>query len=136
MYTDEERKIYGPYPSGRKGELLYGDPLKIYRRLVHYLDGDPNTVLENTHDDKPEPVRFEATERVVDAVIRSFDLKPFDPATGEGATEDDCFTILDVYQEWLEGEEKAAEKTPMSQPPTDFGLTAIGPISGPGSVSG
>jgi hypothetical protein len=95
---DSIKEVFGPYSNGEG--MVYGDPLRIHRRLTAGLRGDPNTVIKDSNSEDPA-VSYPATERLVQAVIQAFEMKPFDPATGKGATTDLALSTLATFTEWL-----------------------------------
>lgn len=107
--------IFGPYNNGKAD--VYGDPLAIHRRLVHHLGGDPNQFLKD-YRSEVEPVAFEATQRLLAATTSAFGLFPFDPMTGEGATEDDTLNVLFDLVDWLESKKKSTGNSLTSSPAT------------------
>lgn len=101
MFTDQQRTIFGPYFNGQ--EEVYGDPLKIHRRLCHALGGDPNAVIAEANKGDND-----ARERVLDAAGWSLEMVPFDKRTGQGATEEVVDQALRQFLEWLEGNAQRA----------------------------
>jgi hypothetical protein len=99
QFTDQEKRIYGPYPRG-DGQVVMGDPLRILRRLTYHLGGDPNEVLAKQNSPDPGE-KYQADEAVYPAVCQAFDLVPFDPLTGKGTTEAEAQEILDHYRAWV-----------------------------------
>ena len=124
MYSDEEKRVFGSFPDG-KGEMVYADPLRVYRHLVHWCDGDLNLVLRNAHyeGERPtpeeEPLVFQATEKLIQAALRSFDLVPFDKTTGTGYTDDDLLRLLNGFLDWLDDSKKKDVTSQPSSPPLD-----------------
>jgi hypothetical protein len=114
-FTEQDRLIYGPYSNGAAS--VHGDPLKIYRRLVHGLEGDPNTVLANIRSPE-EAVRFEATEKMIAATVFAFDLAQFDVESGQGATESQVLALVKDFLGWIEQKKKTPENSPTSPLPT------------------
>lgn len=114
MYTDADKKVF-PYFDGRGN--VFGDPLRIWRRLNHMLEGDPNKFLAAAKDPSPEAA-FEAKERVLEATRYAFEM-PFDSKTGEGATEADCEAALNAFEAFLGKKKVSAATTPTSSPLTD-----------------
>lgn len=110
MYTEQERRIFGPYFNG--AENVYADPIRAHRRLFAALDGDLNKYLREARpdlrdlpaDESPEQMtlRLRAEERLLGATVAAFDLVPFDARTGVGALESDAWAVLNSYLEWLE----------------------------------
>ena len=109
-YTDKERLIFGPYWDGA-GER-FADPKQAYRRLIHALDGDPNKYLRAIKS-QSEPERFEAMERLIDASRAVFEMAPFDPGTGGGATDTDCLNVVRDFLHWIDDQKKSTRMTPI-----------------------
>jgi hypothetical protein len=105
MFTDTERAIF-QYFNGVKN--VFGDPLKIRRRLYNLLGGDPNEVLNQANNGVPE-VKDKATEKLMAAVIYAFDMVPFDKESGKGALEYDCRAALDSFVKWIEEKKNPVE---------------------------
>ncbi len=118
-YSENERKIF-PYRLSECGAEVFGDPLALSRELSILLDGDPNGVIRAARgtqerdangkiiagqpSEKPEEVvvRLQAERRLLAAVREAFGMDPFDRATGQGATDEDCRRALNCYLEWQE----------------------------------
>ena len=115
MWSEAERQIFGPYHDGRA--QVYGDPLAIWRRLVHGLDGDVNRWLTHARSEEPE-IRYQATERILVATVEAFDLAPFDRATGQGVLERDAMAILNTFFDWIDQKKSPPVNSPTSAPPT------------------
>lgn len=144
----ERRNVFSYY-NGK--EIIFADPLAVHRRLTRALDGNPNEVLGKVdlgiagppdsyaseedyaaaleQERLTEPLRYEATERMVEAVRAAFDMAPFNRLDGAGATEEDCRAALDTFIVFMEGKKKAPVNSPTSSP-----LTA--PPSPPPSSAG
>lgn len=103
VFPEGERKVFAYFDGAR---TVYADPLQVLRRWVLFFDGDPNPTHEAMYSDEPM-VRLPAQERVVAGVRAAFDMAPFDPATGAGATDADCLAALRAWEDWL-----AAKKAP------------------------
>jgi len=67
----------------------YGDSAHIERALYMALGADFTATL-----DAAEKGNAEAVGAVCDACRLAFEMRPFDLATGEGATEPECFAAL------------------------------------------
>lgn len=117
MYSDTERRIFGPYDRAGDGSVNYADPLRIHRRLVHSLEGEPDVTLAATRSEV-EAVAFEATEKLLRAVVYAFELVPFDPATGKGVTEQDCLALLNHWCDWQSKKNASAASSPTGSAPT------------------
>lgn len=89
-------KVFGPYFNG--DEEVFGDPVVIHRRLWAQLQGRPNDYFDLIRQHEAEPVKSaQAAESVEMAVRHAFSMIPFDPATGQGATQEDCFAALNLF---------------------------------------
>jgi hypothetical protein len=110
MFTEQQRRIFGPYHDGEKE--VYADPLKVYRRLHYQLEGVPNKTIKDTRSEDLH-VRTEARDKLVAAAVYAFDLVPFDAATGKGVLTEDVEKVLADYLEWLEknGSREAKQRT-------------------------
>jgi hypothetical protein len=134
MFTEAQRAIFGPYPRG-DGTSLHGDPIRIRRRLVHALEGDLNRWLAEYRCDI-EPLAFAAAERLLAATVEAFDLIPFDPLSGVGASDDEVLGVLASFLAFEESKKKTASNSPTGVPPTDRGPSPIASTSRPGLASG
>jgi hypothetical protein len=85
-----------PTGSGTK----FVDPLRVYRRLTHALGQDPTATLTQARSPDPS-VAFQAQEELYRAARFAFEL-PFDPATGQGATEEVLNAALRSYRDYVE----------------------------------
>lgn len=119
MYPEQQRKIFQYFDGQRQ---VYGDPLKIRRRLNGRLDGNLNKALADK-DLSPEHY-----ERVLDAVVYAFDLPPFNQETGEGAVEEVVVKALTSFLDWLQKKSPRRENSLTSVPPTDSSLAKACPI--------
>lgn len=104
VFSEQERKVFS-YWNGVA--TVHGDPLLIYRRFLKGLDGDPNPVLEQMGHEEPG-VWVPAVERLMPVLREAFDMAPFDPATGQGATEGDCLAALAAWQAWMQAKKERA----------------------------
>src|SRR5262249_3807569 len=110
MFTEQQRKIFGPYPNG-KGQQLYADPVAAYRVLMFHTDGELNSLLDRYNADE---LGLSATApQLASATCIAFDLEPFDRATGKGTLQDDALALLAQFMEWRE-----EKKTPLVNSPT------------------
>lgn len=105
----QQRNIF-PYHNGER--QVYGDPLKIRRRLNARLDGNLNKALSEK-DLSPDHY-----ERVLDAVVFAFDLIPFDPETGKGAQEEVVVRALKAFLDWLQKKSPSIVNSRPSVEPT------------------
>jgi len=97
VFSDAERRVFRYFNGAAEA---YGDPVRVYRRLLTALGGDLDVVLEHTRHPSVE-VSGPALERLADAARFAFDLAPFDPATGAGATEPDCLAAVESWAAWM-----------------------------------
>lgn len=112
-----EREIFS-YHYGQG--VRYADPHAVQRVLHAQLGGSlaevirqanggkkapppgspPGTPPENDGPPVPPEVWSGAWERLYVATIAAFGLRPFDPATGQGATEPECKELLTRFFHW------------------------------------
>ncbi len=117
LYTDQEKRIYGPYDDG-SGQVVFGDPHKINRTLTYLLDGNPNKVVADYNSDDVA-AKFEAANRLVEAAIQAFDLKPFDKTNGSGLDEEAVLKIIIQFSKWMKELKKKDEPTPTGSSASD-----------------
>ena len=115
VFNEQLRKVF-PYFNG--AAQVWGDPLAIYRALMKEFDGDTTPVLEAFRSRAQIPAGTPPEEaaaamaageacwtaaagRLVEFVRKAFAMVPFDPATGCGATEEDCLAALEAYHAWM-----------------------------------
>jgi hypothetical protein len=95
---------------------VFADPVAVYRRFMEAVGGDPDPLLQaaqRPQDGAPEEPgallrRLDAERQLADAARTALPMRPFDPATGEGATDEDCLAALYAWMEWLEGNARRA----------------------------
>jgi hypothetical protein len=117
-FTEQERKVFGPYWNGVA--KIYGDPLTIDRRMRRALEGDPNEFLAIAKDpNQPESERFAATERVLRAAEFAFSLQPFDPASGQGSTEEQVREVLQQFSDWVDQKKTQQQNSQTCSPVTE-----------------
>lgn len=108
VFSEEERRVFA-YHDGTNP--VHGDPLAIWRRLLVHFGGDLNEVIEQGRSDVAA-VWAPAIGRLVEAVRLVFDMVPFDPAAGTGATDEDCLAALRSWQGWLAKKKPTAGSSP------------------------
>lgn len=97
IFAEHQRKVFA-YCNGTS--QVYGDPLAIFRKIVAAFDGDPNPTL--TAMVSPEVALWAAaTERMLPIVREVFQMVPFDPATGLGASDSMVLDALVAWQGWM-----------------------------------
>lgn len=109
MWTDQERRIFGPYFDGKAS--VHADPMAVDRRLKKALGGDVNAVLQRYRSDC-EMEALDATDLIVLAAYVAFDLQPFDKATGAGVVETEAVDILFRFFDWTEKKNASGETPP------------------------
>ena len=127
MYSDEARRVF-KYHDGEKE--VYGDPLALRMKIFIATNGDPNSLSNKvfvplTHETPQEQLleAFRAQKQIAEIVQKVFNMKPFDPATGSGATIEHCQMIWRMFGRFLAGEKKNTVKLPTASPSSD-GLPA------------
>jgi hypothetical protein len=114
--SEQETKAIFPYHDGAEG--VFGDPLRIERRMAHALDGDINAVLADCHSET-DAVAFPAIDKLIGATIFAFELTPYDKKTGNGYTEEMCRVLLNRFMDWKEDQKKSTGMTPTCSPLSD-----------------
>lgn len=128
LYSEKERRIFGPYDRDGTGRGVYADPVRVKRRLTAALDGDPHSAVARTRSEQAQ-VASEATDRLVPAVCYALDLQYLDPETGAGLCEDEVISVLNAFFEFEEGLKKNAVTSPGS-PDSGPGSSPDGPRTG------
>jgi hypothetical protein len=105
----QERLIYGPYVNAQ-GEQVYGDPVRIYRRLWTETEGNLAAYIEQNNQSESGP----AAGVLADATVKAFDLMPFDSRTGQGTLEEEALSILKHFLDWRELKKKPQNAMPTS----------------------
>jgi hypothetical protein len=103
-----ERNVFA-YHDG--AGTAYADPVAVYRRFMEAVGGDPDPLLKAAQRPAPGAAedpggllrRLDAERLLALAARAALPMRPFDPATGEGATDEDCLAALYAWMEWLEG---------------------------------
>jgi len=128
MFPPEARRIFGPFCNGES--QVYADPIRVYRRLHFALDGDPNKYLRDRRSEDQE-VAFKAKEHLISAAVYAFEMKPFDPTTGQGVLEENVLPTLKAYLEYMDAKKEMGLNSQTSSPP----ILAFTPQSQMGSPS-
>lgn len=135
-WTDQDRLIF-QYPSIDGTMQLFADPLAVRRKLLARTGGkidefvdrqrlmfSTSQEINNGSTQEADPGIFiegsAAEEMIVAAVVHAFDLPPFDPTTGGGATQEYCLLLFDSFNEWREQKKTSGETTQGSSHATDF----------------
>jgi len=111
MYSDSERRIYGPFFS-EQGER-YADPLAVHRKLNTLLGPDPNRLLQQMESLDPS-MALAAYEQFLNSVAFAFGVARFDPATGKGLLENELTALWNGFQDWLKKKVTRPENSPTS----------------------
>ena len=139
MFTTEQRRVFGPYYDG--AEYVFADPLAVYRKLSHRLDGDPNKVLQDTHSEDVE-TKYAAKAKLLPAAREALEMLPYDKKSGEGALDEDIWAALSAYLEYMEAKKSKGPTSPMYSPPVQgpapvyAQLRTTAPLSPYGVTSG
>lgn len=122
MYTTKERLIYGPYNNGVK--YIYGDPIRIYRRLVVACGGDLDAVGKAQAQNDDQLAKANAVDKLIHAAQQAFGLVLFNPEAynpGEktpGLNDDEVLTLLDDFFGWCKKKEGITENSQTLPQPT------------------
>lgn len=111
MFTAEERQLFR-YHNGERE--VFGDPLRIWRRLNNHLEGKGRETWEAAAQEANLLEADRAQEKIYRAAVVAFDLVPLDPDTGAGCTEDHVKEVLDSFLKWIEQKKSEAENSPTS----------------------
>lgn len=110
MADDPKKRVFS-YFNGV--ETIFGDPLRIQRDLYLKL-GDPDAAFEAAENDKD----YYAHNTIVDNAREAFHMAPFDPKTGEGATDEDVEAALAALFEYFQKKSQSIDTKPSSEPST------------------
>lgn len=94
------------YHNGEKP--VWGDPLRI-QRLLHLALPDAPAVLQGVRNKD-----LAAVGKLMEAVPLAFGMKPFDPESGEGATEAVCKAAVEALWAFLASKKKSSAGVPTS----------------------
>lgn len=103
---------------------VFADPMAVHRELTLALDGNPQAVLEKLEKDEqgeyrqPLPVALQALGKLLAAVRQVFQMPAIAPATGEGATDDECLAAVNAYLAWADQKKTRRAGSPTCSPPT------------------
>lgn len=106
IFSERQRKVF-PYFNGVA--QVWGDPVAIYRRILAACEGDVNLLLSRVSSEirDQQPLLWaESMARLMEVVRGVLGMIPFDPSTGEGATDQDCLNALEAWRTWM-NEKKA-----------------------------
>lgn len=134
MFPAESRNVFS-YHDGQRQR--YADPLRVRRLLQKETGGELWHVWSLANEvqkalgrmaraerspaeagataelpEGPSAEMFAAEEALLDAARVAFDLPPFDPDTGEGATEEVCRRCLSSWLDWLSKKNEPDDGSP------------------------
>jgi hypothetical protein len=122
MYPDDQRRVFKYYDGEKE---VYGDPLALRTEIFIATNGDPDglskkvfTVLAPDTPTDQILEAFRAQKQIAEIVMRVFNMKPFDPATGSGATIEHCHMTWRLFGRFLAGEKKNTVNSPTESPST------------------
>jgi hypothetical protein len=124
QFTDQERAIF-EYHDGER--TVFADPLAIQRKMLRLAAGNLVGLSEAasapekaTGPEEPGKVleRLNAQEQLLSVIREGFNLPEFDPNTGKGALEKQCWKVWDDFYGWLEKNARKGEGLPDGQQPT------------------
>lgn len=104
-----QRGIFGPVFNG--AAMVYYDPLRVRRRLQALLGSQAGELIASWE-------HLPAQEQFLGAVREAFDLPPFDPATGAGATEETVLGLWAGWQAWVKKNGPSTPNSPTTSRPT------------------
>lgn len=117
-----DRDIF-KYHNGK--ETVLGDPIALMRRFVIACGGDYQQRMRDAFPDPypeaPEAnaVIGQATEFLLGAVRRAFELAPWDTRTGSGANDDIAYCTLHEFMDFWVKKKATTENSPTSLTPSD-----------------
>jgi hypothetical protein len=117
MFSEQEKRVYGPYRYGDGDKTLYADPLAVNRKVKALLGGDVEQVVRDYNSGEDVLVE-RAAARFLGAVVEAFGLKPFDPKTGTGLVEAHVVQVWNHFQDWLAQKKTSGPDTATSFPPS------------------
>lgn len=107
---------------------VHGDPTALRRGMVAATGGRINALLRGYYAvrsgmsgealESALATQAAAAAVLMPAVRQTFKMAPFDPATGRGATDDDCDRVLCEFQNYLSAVKKKLVSCPSTAPPT------------------
>ncbi len=115
MFNPEDKNIF-EYHNGEARR--FGDPIAINCRLSLALGGNLPKFIADYRSDDPALADV-ATERLVEAVRRAFEMVPWDSDSGLGATWSLCLDTLRDFLVWQEKKNLTTATSPMCAPPSE-----------------
>lgn len=112
-----------PYNDGKQDR--FGDPMRIERVLESHCGGSLYDLMQRSKSENPD-LANPATDQILEAICKAFELEPFNAATGTGTTEEFQLALLDQFADWR-SKKKANIDLPPNSPTTSVGV----PFSGP-----
>lgn len=112
MFTAEEKGIFDYFDGDPAGTTVFGDPLRIQRKLAMASKGQLAQLIDDWND-ADEIKKALAAEKLVPAIVEAFELKAYDKKTGRGCNEATCLSVLAKFLDFM-----AQKKTSSEKPPT------------------
>lgn len=110
-----ERNIY-EYQIGQ--ERRFGDPLAILRAFVAACQGEQATLIRQSYSEVPS-IAAPAQTRLLAAARTAFGMGAFDAKTGAGSTDEEVFSVLQSFFDWLAKKKIPVAHWPMFRLHTD-----------------
>lgn len=107
---------------------VYGDPYAIFRQLIAGCDGDFEGVVKAWSGDNLA-MRVKAIDKLLSVSRKAFGMVPFNPMTGDGATDEDVQQVLETFFEWSAQKKTKQGTSPTSPPATDCPETSTTTLS-------
>lgn len=111
------------YNNGR--EDIFGDPVDLMEKFVIACGGNYQQRMKDAfpepYPEQPEAnaVVGQAKQFLIAAVRKTFDLVPFDPRTGSGATAQTAYDTIHSFMNFWFKKKESTEPAPMSPTPSD-----------------
>lgn len=95
------------------------DPFRIERILHKYMGGDPKKVTQSAVSEIPDE-SIAATDQMLLAISKAFEITIFDPITRQGMTEDFLLKTYDAFLDFREKKNLTIATSPTLPPSTGF----------------
>lgn len=110
-----ERKIY--QFTDWTGKERYADPAAVYRRMLEASKGGITQALKD-YQSKDPSVMSPAFEILTEAALFGFELKRFDPETGDGWLEANLIALVIGFNNYLLNLKKKPDISPTDLKPS------------------
>ena len=110
-YNDGFNDVYGdPFDIDyRFQESSKMENMELIEKWISEVPKDQNGQIDILGDVGPLRLFNEACRKLIPFIRAAFNLKPFDPSTGEGLTSEQVFELQAEYNDWKEGLKKNTE---------------------------